>query len=323
VPQSVYDLKTHNDAGDIAITVSDGIYSFAAANGSGLVPMPTPTCQAPIIPRLSTPWWCGDPNTGEGRILYHLTTDYINRFNNPAPVEQGINNFDDGMGSPFVALNDPNLSYPLDQVQATATASGGDIVVSYTNNIDDPAHGFDLDHYETSNDGGYSWQPVALPAGSFTWTPTGLSSLLIRGAGVSGARSPTVTIVSTLDCNQNGIPDDCDITASVSIDCNGNFLPDECEIALDPSLDCNQNGIIDTCGEIDCNGNGIPDDCEEPGCWAILAGDMNCSGKITPDDIPAFVSQILTGKASCLIDMNHDGIVNGQDVVLFTHALMQ
>ena len=323
VPQSVYDLKTHNDAGDIAITVSDGIYSFAAANGSGLVPMPKPTCEAPIIPRLSTPWWCGAPETGDWKILYHLTTDYINKFNNLEPVEEGINNFDDGAGTPFIALNDPNLSYPLNQVQATtATLVESEIVVTFMNNINDPTHGFDLDHYETSNDNGFTWQPVATTGGLFIWTPNGLSTLLFRGVSVSGARSPSVTIVSTLDCNQNGIPDDCDITASVSHDCNGNFLPDECEIALDPSLDCNTNGIIDTCGEIDCNGNNIPDDCEEPGCWSILAGDMDCSGTITPADIPAFVSQVLIGKASCLIDMNHDGVVDGHDVVQFTHALV-
>lgn len=32
------------------------------------------------------------------------------------------------------------------------------------------------------------------------------------------------------DCNQNGIPDDCDIAAGTSEDCNYNSIPDECEI---------------------------------------------------------------------------------------------
>lgn len=32
-----------------------------------------------------------------------------------------------------------------------------------------------------------------------------------------------------LDCNNNGVPDDCDIAAETSEDCNGNGIPDECE----------------------------------------------------------------------------------------------
>ena len=123
------------------------------------------------------------------------------------------------------------------------------------------------------------------------------------------------------DCNGNGIPDSCDIASGFSTDCNGNGVPDSCEIAANPALDCNTNGVIDSCGEIDCNGNNIPDDCEEPSCPGILAGDVNCSGAITLADIPGFVTYVLAGKPSCLADMNHDGKVNGLDVILFTHAL--
>ncbi len=32
-----------------------------------------------------------------------------------------------------------------------------------------------------------------------------------------------------IDCNDNGIPDSCDIESGTSSDCNGNFVPDECE----------------------------------------------------------------------------------------------
>lgn len=31
------------------------------------------------------------------------------------------------------------------------------------------------------------------------------------------------------DCNENGIPDDCDIAAEISEDANTNGIPDECE----------------------------------------------------------------------------------------------
>ena len=31
------------------------------------------------------------------------------------------------------------------------------------------------------------------------------------------------------DCNENGVPDECDIASGFSLDDNGNGIPDECE----------------------------------------------------------------------------------------------
>jgi hypothetical protein len=65
------------------------------------------------------------------------------------------------------------------------------------------------------------------------------------------------------DCNENGIPDGCDIADGSSPDCNQNGRPDECET----QEDCNGNGSQDICdiasgSSLDCNGNGTPDECE-------------------------------------------------------------
>ena len=49
------------------------------------------------------------------------------------------------------------------------------------------------------------------------------------------------------DCNQNTIPDQCDIASGTSEDCNLNDIPDECEILANPSIDCDINGVIDSC----------------------------------------------------------------------------
>lgn len=49
------------------------------------------------------------------------------------------------------------------------------------------------------------------------------------------------------DCNNNGIPDACDILGGVSEDCNFNGVPDECDIDEGVSEDCNNNGIPDAC----------------------------------------------------------------------------
>lgn len=61
------------------------------------------------------------------------------------------------------------------------------------------------------------------------------------------------------DCNENGIPDECDIDCGapagpcdmpdcgLSVDCNGNGIPDECDIASGFSADCQPDGIPDEC----------------------------------------------------------------------------
>jgi len=79
----------------------------------------------------------------------------------------------------------------------------------------------------------------------------------------------------SLDCNRNGVPDDCDVKvgdcdangipdscdAESTEDCDGNGVPDHC----DP--DCDTNGVTDACdvasgAKPDCNANGVPDACD-------------------------------------------------------------
>ncbi len=80
------------------------------------------------------------------------------------------------------------------------------------------------------------------------------------------------------DCNNNGIPDACDIADCTGdpgcADCNENGVPDECDIAGGASFDINTNGIPDEC-EADCNQNGIPDEC-----------DIDCGEPGGPCDVP-------------------------------------
>ncbi len=77
------------------------------------------------------------------------------------------------------------------------------------------------------------------------------------------------------DCNRNRTVDDQDISAGTSLDCNTNGIPDEC-VALE--ADCNQNRIPDSCdlaagSSPDCDGNGVPDECPMP------RGDCNANGR--------------------------------------------
>jgi thiosulfate dehydrogenase len=117
------------------------------------------------------------------------------------------------------------------------------------------------------------------------------------------------------DCNNNDIPDECDLDCGTnggpcdvpgcgeSEDCDGNGIPDECE------PDCNSNGIPDACdvdpsdpdgnGEVseDCDSNGVPDEC-----------DPDSDGDGVPDgcDIcPGFDDNV---------DTDTDGVPDGCDV---------
>ena len=128
------------------------------------------------------------------------------------------------------------------------------------------------------------------------------------------------TIVCNVDCNDNGIPDDCE-------DCNGNGLADECDIADETSEDVNGNGIPDECE--DCNGNGMLDDCELdcgvqggfcdiPGCG--LGPDCDGNGNLDECDIdmnstapggPFFCDP---QNETCDPDCNDNGIPDACDV---------
>ena len=114
------------------------------------------------------------------------------------------------------------------------------------------------------------------------------------------------------DCNENGIPDECDIAGGFSEDCQPNGVPDECDIA---------NGTSP-----DLNGNGIPDECEGP----YSLGDLNCDGEINAFDIDPFVLALTdpAGYASAwpdcdimLADINGDGEINAFDIDPFVELL--
>ena len=74
---------------------------------------------------------------------------------------------------------------------------------------------------------------------------------------------------TSVDCNANAVPDECDVAA---LDCHTNGVPDDCDIAAGTSEDCNNNGVSDECdiAILDSNANGIPDDCDIADCDGSL-----------------------------------------------------
>lgn len=75
--------------------------------------------------------------------------------------------------------------------------------------------------------------------------------------------------VLNYDCNRNMIDDTDDIASLTSLDCNSNGMPDECEAV---NRDCDGNNRPDDCdiddGAPDVNANNVPDSCE---CAEIVA----------------------------------------------------
>jgi hypothetical protein len=131
--------------------------------------------------------------------------------------------------------------------------------------------------------------------------------------------SEEIAAGSAPDCNENGIPDACDMDPVLpayhqfgctppggqtpcsdygcawsfysrpgggSFDCNTNGTPDECE------MDCNTNGVEDSCDitqgtSEDLNLDGVPDECLRPGhLHAAVLRKANSSGPEGVCDVP-------------------------------------
>ena len=220
VPQSLSDLRRHQAYGDIAITrgysLSEVGYSASARNGSGLVFKPDSICSAPLAPHLTIPWWSGyttalgGVDDEEGDLLRYTQTGFISRLNSPAPVGQDLLNDQyivDVLNSQcnlglvnftVVSIDDPNLTYPLNNVQATARLVGPyDVEITLVHNMNDNTPDAAFDHYEMSIDGGASWHLLWLEdlgGGVYLWFPAGPSTLMIRGVNVAGVHSPEVVV---------------------------------------------------------------------------------------------------------------------------------
>jgi hypothetical protein len=90
------------------------------------------------------------------------------------------------------------------------------------------------------------------------------------------------------DCNENVIPDVCDIESETSADCEGNGIPDECE----DQTDCNNNGKRDACDlytgtSLDCNDNEVPDEC-----------DTDCQPNTVADECDLYTNPVAFSGAS-------------------------
>ncbi len=105
----------------------------------------------------------------------------------------------------------------------------------------------------------------------------------------------------------------------IGSDCNENAIPDECEIAFDSEAPGGPFHCMVDC-DLDCNGNGVPDDCD------FVMGDADLSGQVTIDDVEPFVDLLLNQSgvvdALCACDINRDGMLDGRDVDGFVGCVL-
>jgi hypothetical protein len=126
------------------------------------------------------------------------------------------------------------------------------------------------------------------------------------------------------DCNDNEVPDSCDIASGTSLDCNGNGIPDECDLAGGTIPDCNENGIPDSCDiasgtSADKEANGIPDECEVGPEPRFRRGDADGSGKLDLTDAIATLQFLYMGYTapSCkdAADTDDSGVLDLTDAI--------
>jgi len=111
------------------------------------------------------------------------------------------------------------------------------------------------------------------------------------------------------DCNENDIPDLCDVRDGTSADCNHDDVPDLCTLTDGTTPDCNQSGI--------------PDDCESQ-----LPFDYDLDGGVDLIDLAGFQrcftseGQVTVAPCCTVFDSEPDGDVDLIDFVAFGGAFL-
>jgi len=107
-----------------------------------------------------------------------------------------------------------------------------------------------------------------------------------------------VILATSRDCNENEMPDECDIAAAFSADCNRNRVPDECESLLSIAASDPPDGSIDARQPSDLEGM-------SPSGWHSII--LSFTGEATQLMIDDFEVTTTTGPAPSVIAIVADG----------------
>lgn len=104
-----------------------------------------------------------------------------------------------------------------------------------------------------------------------------------------------LVVVGWQDCNDNETNDVFELKAGEIVDCDGDGLLDECQIDMEPSLDRNNDGILDRCqpARPDFDGDGIVGSADLAVLLAAWDGggvaDLDGDGVVGPVDLAILI----------------------------------
>ncbi len=160
-----------------------------------LVFMPTLVNRSPLPPYYYEWWWSGYFE----HFIVSTKTLQNKSYAGPAPMffvcnDDFMNNAY-GLNRPVISMDDPNVNYPLNNVEAEISGSGDQVMIHLKHNM------FDWTRYEANVNGGgwVSFSEAGVLDGKdqteFIWNaPTIPSELRIRGVNLAGAHSPDIWI---------------------------------------------------------------------------------------------------------------------------------
>ena len=151
-----------------------------------------------------------------------------------------------------------------------------------------------------------------------TWEGTSTNDKIQARRWSPSAVRPTWGWSEDTDCNNNGIPDECDVLSGTSEDCDQNGIPDDC-MAPAATPDCNNNGVNDYCEitadpSLDSDADGVLDSC------TFLRGDANVDGSVDAADPIVILGYLFQGSPVLLLcpdaaDVNDDEAVHVSDAI--------
>lgn len=156
---------------------------------------PTTNSHAPIPPHAASKWW--------KNYFFHFMVARKNLANDIYPgsfsyvhCDNWINEYE-GTNAPVVPIDDLNITYPLNNVQASVSLAGSAVHLTLVHNM------FEFNSYQMRVDDG-PWEPFTLSPvegmpQTYEWSPLQApSTLSIRGVNIAGVHSPDVVIDFTL-----------------------------------------------------------------------------------------------------------------------------
>lgn len=187
-PLGARELQPCDQAGMIRVRNISG-YLWAVP-APPLVFEPSAYSHAPVWPYYSAKWWSG--------YFGHLFVSWKTTLNRPGGVARFIvtdewYNQEHGTSYPVVPIDDLDITYPLNNVEAEVQIADSDVMITLKNNM------FEFVEYQMRIDDGL-WQPLNLAQPdplqeTYLWYPIDLTATLsIRGVNVAGVHSPDVVL---------------------------------------------------------------------------------------------------------------------------------